>query len=142
VKELRQWCRMFKDGQTNVHDEEWNGRPSAVSDDLVQSVDQKICERRCFIISELSCEFPHLSCTVLYEIITDRLGYHKYCARWVQQWVDRRCQSQNMAEHNGGRLLWHRHAKTYSPIQVPQFRWWLHWDSLFIIKCFSHFLFF
>jgi hypothetical protein len=37
---VRQWCRMFKDGQTDVHNEERNGRPSVVSDDLVQSVDQ------------------------------------------------------------------------------------------------------
>jgi hypothetical protein len=37
---VRQWCRMFKDGQTNVHNEERNGQPSVVSDDLVQSVDQ------------------------------------------------------------------------------------------------------
>jgi hypothetical protein len=29
---VRQWCRMFRDGQTK-------------SDDLVQNVDQKICER-------------------------------------------------------------------------------------------------
>jgi transposase len=28
---VRQWCRMFKDGRTNVHDEERSGRPSAVS---------------------------------------------------------------------------------------------------------------
>ncbi|PNF24433.1 hypothetical protein B7P43_G09680 [Cryptotermes secundus] len=27
---VRQWCRMFKDGQTNVHDEERGGRPSVV----------------------------------------------------------------------------------------------------------------
>jgi hypothetical protein len=31
------------------------------SNDLVQSVDQKICERWCFPISELSCEFPQIS---------------------------------------------------------------------------------
>jgi hypothetical protein len=31
---------MFKDGRTNVHDEERSGQPSIVSDDLVQSVDQ------------------------------------------------------------------------------------------------------
>jgi transposase len=58
---IRQWCRMFKDGQTDVHDEERSGRPSVVSDDLVQSVDQKICERRGLKISELSCEFPLFS---------------------------------------------------------------------------------
>jgi hypothetical protein len=33
---VRQWCRMFKDGQTNIHDEkQWS-----------------------FTISELLCEFP------------------------------------------------------------------------------------
>jgi transposase len=37
----RQWCRMFKDGRTDVHYEERSGRPSVVSDDLVQIVEQK-----------------------------------------------------------------------------------------------------
>jgi hypothetical protein len=59
------------------------GRPSVVSDDLVQSVDQKICDRQRFTISELSCEFPQISCTYLYEIITVRTDYHKFCTRWV-----------------------------------------------------------
>jgi hypothetical protein len=45
------------------------GWPSVVSDDFVQS------ERRHFTIRELSCEFPQISCTGLYEIITVRLGY-------------------------------------------------------------------
>jgi hypothetical protein len=46
------------------------GRPSVVSDDLAQSVDQEISERRRFTISELSCEFPQIPHTVLYDIIT------------------------------------------------------------------------
>jgi hypothetical protein len=33
---------MYEDWRTNVHDEERSGRPSVVSDDLVQIVDQKI----------------------------------------------------------------------------------------------------
>jgi hypothetical protein len=45
-------------------------QPSAVSDELVQSVDQKVCERWSFRISELLCEFPQISHTVLYKIIT------------------------------------------------------------------------
>jgi hypothetical protein len=68
---------MFKDGRTNVQDEEPSGRPSVVSDDLVQSVDQNITERRRSTISDLSREFPHISRTVLYEIIADMPGYHK-----------------------------------------------------------------
>jgi transposase len=35
----RQWCRMFRDRRSDVHDEERSGRPFVVSDDLVQSVD-------------------------------------------------------------------------------------------------------
>jgi hypothetical protein len=30
---VRQWCRMFEDGRTNVHDEEPTGLPYIVSDD-------------------------------------------------------------------------------------------------------------
>jgi hypothetical protein len=44
--------------------------PSIVSDELVQSVDRKIYEIWCITISGLSCEFPQISYTVLYEIIT------------------------------------------------------------------------
>jgi hypothetical protein len=62
---------MFKDGQANKCSwGEQSGRPAVVSDDLVQSVDQKICERQGFKISELSCEFPQISSTLLYEIIS------------------------------------------------------------------------
>jgi hypothetical protein len=47
---VRQQCRMSKNGRTNVHDEEQSGPPSSVSDDLVESVNQKICERQHFTI--------------------------------------------------------------------------------------------
>jgi transposase len=62
---VRQWCRMFRNGRTNVHDDERSGRPSVVNDDLVQSVNKKIRENRRFTISELSLKFPHISHTVL-----------------------------------------------------------------------------
>jgi hypothetical protein len=68
---------MFKDVRTNKGR---SSRSSAVSDDL-QSVDQKICERRPFTISELSCEIPQISRIVLNEIVTTRLGYHTFCTR-------------------------------------------------------------
>jgi hypothetical protein len=53
-------------GGTNVHNEEQSVQPSVVSDDLVQSVDQKICERWHFTISEFLREFPQISHTLLY----------------------------------------------------------------------------
>jgi hypothetical protein len=36
-----------------------------------------------FTISELSFEFPQISPTLLYKIITVRLGYYKFWARWI-----------------------------------------------------------
>ncbi|PNF33479.1 hypothetical protein B7P43_G00561 [Cryptotermes secundus] len=65
---VRQCCRMFKDGRTNVHFEERSGRPSVLSDDLVQTVDQKICISRRFTSSEVSCELPQISHTLLYRM--------------------------------------------------------------------------
>jgi oligoribonuclease (3'-5' exoribonuclease) len=84
-------------GRTNVRDGERSGRPSVVSDDLVYSVGQKICERRRFIISELSCEFPQISRILLYKIITVRLGYHKFCSRWVPKMLTGVHKTQKMA---------------------------------------------
>ncbi|KAG8308547.1 hypothetical protein J6590_107134, partial [Homalodisca vitripennis] len=45
-------------GRTNVHNEDRSGRPSLVSDDLVNKVDEKIRKNRRFTISELSDHFP------------------------------------------------------------------------------------
>jgi hypothetical protein len=83
---VRQWCRMIKDRRKMfMMKSEVVGRPSVVSDDLVQSVDENICESRRFTISKVSCEFPQISLTILYQIITARLGYHKFCATWVPE---------------------------------------------------------
>jgi hypothetical protein len=94
---VRQWCRMFKAGWINVHKEEWRGWSFVVCDDLVQSAKQTICERRCFKISELTCEFPQTSDTLLYKTITVRLGYHKFCARWVIKILTGTHKTQRMA---------------------------------------------
>jgi hypothetical protein len=70
--------------------------PFVVSD-LIQSVDQKRCERWCFTISELSCEFPQISRTLLYYFITVRLGCHKFCTRWVPKMLMGAHKTQRMA---------------------------------------------
>jgi hypothetical protein len=56
---------------------------SIVTDELVHKVDQVVHEKRSFMISDLSDEFPKISRTSLFRIVTERLGYHKFCARWV-----------------------------------------------------------
>ena len=82
---VREWCRKFRDGHTDVHDEGGQGRHSTLTDELIQKVNQCVHGNCCFTISELSEEFLQISRTALYRIVTDRLGCHKFCARWVRK---------------------------------------------------------
>ena len=72
---VREWCRKFRDGRTDMHDESGQERHSIATDELVQKVDQCLRGRRRFTISELSEEFPQTSRTTLYRTVTDRLCY-------------------------------------------------------------------
>jgi hypothetical protein len=88
---------MFKDGRTNVHDEERSGRrPSVVIDDLVQSVDKKMCEKtRASQFQNFRVNFhkPHaISSTRLSHL---GLGYNKFCARWVPKMLTGEHKSEN-----------------------------------------------
>jgi hypothetical protein len=56
-----------------------------VTDELVQKADHCIRGKRRFTTSEFSEEFPQTLRTTLCRIFTDILGYHKFCARWVQK---------------------------------------------------------
>jgi hypothetical protein len=51
---VHKWEKAFKDGRKNVYDKERSGRPSMISDNLLQKV--KMNQR--FTISSLSEEFP------------------------------------------------------------------------------------
>ena len=66
---VHKWVRAFKDGQKNFHDDEQSGRPSVISDYLLQKVDEKVKMNRRFMISSLSEKFPQVSSSVLYEIV-------------------------------------------------------------------------
>ena len=66
---VRQWCYFFKEGRTNVHDEECSGRPSVITDDLAEKVNTTIRGNRRVTISELSLEFPQVSRSVIYDIV-------------------------------------------------------------------------
>lgn len=68
---VQQWCCMFKNGWTRWEKESyqwWTG---------VQKIDGKVCEDHQFTISELSEQFPQISLTVLYDAVTESLGYPK-----------------------------------------------------------------
>ena len=55
---VRRWCRQYTAGQQHVHDKERNGRPSIITDDLVELVREHIMENRRFTITDLSIHFP------------------------------------------------------------------------------------
>jgi len=66
---VRKWVRMFNGGRENVHDEARSGRPSLVNDDLVRKINEIVRDNRHFTISDLSLHFPHISRTLLYDIV-------------------------------------------------------------------------
>jgi len=67
---VRKWVRMFNEGRDNVHDEARSGRSSLVNDDLVRKVNERMRDDRCFTISDLSLQFPQISRTLLYDIVS------------------------------------------------------------------------
>lgn len=77
---LRKWCRKFAQGQTDTHNEGGQGRKSVVTANLV---DQFIRENRRFSINEQSLEFPDISRSPWYKIVTTNLDYRKLYAHWV-----------------------------------------------------------
>ena len=76
---VRKCCRLFEEGRTNVHDEERRVRPSVITDDLVEKVNTTLRGNCRFTIFELSLEFPQVSRPVIYDIVSEKLGYKKLC---------------------------------------------------------------
>ena len=62
---VRECCRKFRDGRTDVQYEGGQEGHSTVTDELVQKVEQCLRGKRRFTISELSEEFPQTSRTTL-----------------------------------------------------------------------------
>jgi transposase len=65
---VRDWCRKFRDGRTDVHDAGGQGRHSIVPDELVHKVDQVVREKRRFTIFLMNfLKFRGLVCFELSE---------------------------------------------------------------------------
>ena len=94
---VRKWVRAFKDGRENVHDEPRSGRPSVITEDLVNAVDEKIREDRRFTISTLALEFPNVGRTTLHKIVSENLQFRKLCSRWVPRLLTEEHQMKRMA---------------------------------------------
>ncbi|KOC58751.1 Histone-lysine N-methyltransferase SETMAR [Habropoda laboriosa] len=82
VQHVRKWGREFKDGRTDVHDEQRSGRPS-ISDETIAKVEETMLKDRRVTARELCEMVPYVSKTCIDTILTDHLGYAKVCARRV-----------------------------------------------------------
>jgi hypothetical protein len=96
---VRRWCRMFSEGRTNVHDDR-SGRPSLVTVDLLDQVNEKIREN-------IPCTPWLSSFSPLKEIFSGRMIQQQW---WGED--SRAALGQNI----GGRLLRQGHTGTCAPI--------------------------
>ncbi|KAG5320828.1 SETMR methyltransferase, partial [Pseudoatta argentina] len=77
------WCREFKNGRTSVHDDQRSGRPSILTYNIVEKIENALRDDRRLTVDELSAMFPQISRSLLHETITETLGYRKLSARWA-----------------------------------------------------------
>ena len=97
---VQHWCRQFTADWQHVHDDECSRRPSIITDDLVELVQECIMENRCFTIMELSSHFLQISCSLLQKLLRST------------------CCSENCVP-GGCQNNWHQNTK--------QRAWSLHW---------------
>ncbi|XP_011858857.1 PREDICTED: uncharacterized protein LOC105556380 [Vollenhovia emeryi] len=64
IKNVQKWCREFKNGRTDVHDEQRAGRPSN-SDEMIAKVEKIMLEDRRVTIRELCELIPDVSVTTV-----------------------------------------------------------------------------
>ena len=46
LQNMTKWCRQFSEGRTDVHDEQSSGRPSLISEELLQKIEGEIQANR------------------------------------------------------------------------------------------------
>lgn len=77
------WITKFKDGRSSVTQKEGAGRPStSATENNIERVREMVLSDRRVTVDEVArdLEISHGSA---YEIIHNRLSFHKVCARWV-----------------------------------------------------------
>lgn len=81
---LCKWCREFKDGCTDIHDEQGSGQP-LVLDEIIAKVKETMLNDWRVMIWELYKIIPDVSKTYIDKILTDHLGYAKVCVQGGSQ---------------------------------------------------------
>ncbi|GFO04466.1 histone-lysine N-methyltransferase SETMAR [Plakobranchus ocellatus] len=83
MTQVYQWCSWFKDNRTNLQDEPRSGLVNTANNDWnTARVDELIKVNRRVKLKEISLKLD-IPKTNVYEIVHDKLGYHKVSARWV-----------------------------------------------------------
>jgi len=82
-RSVYKWIERFQHGRTSVKNKARAARPStSITDSNVEDACAMILENRRVTIDELANHFE-ISYGSAYDIIHNRLGFHKVCARWV-----------------------------------------------------------
>jgi hypothetical protein len=63
---VTKWCREFSKGRADVHNEQRSGRPSLISDDLLQKIEGEIRANWRWMIRELHHIIPQVSKTTIH----------------------------------------------------------------------------
>ncbi|CAK9810904.1 Histone-lysine N-methyltransferase SETMAR [Anthophora plagiata] len=95
VKNVRNWCREFAAGRSEVHDDKRSGRPS-ISDETVAKVEQTMREDRRITVDDFCILVPEVSRSIIHRILTEKLQYRKVCARWVPRMLTENHQRQRV----------------------------------------------
>lgn len=69
---------------------------TSLSKKEMEEMREKISEIPHFKITELSGLFSQLTRTILYELVTYKLGYHKFCTSWVAKLLTDNHKTKNM----------------------------------------------
>lgn len=126
---VHEWCRKFKDGRADVHDEGGQGRKTVATEEIVQRVDQVVKENRRFTIDELSVKFPEVSRSSLYSIVTEHLRYRKLCARWVPKQLTDNHKTRRMASALSFLERYHNERKDFLKSIVTGDETWIKYDT-------------
>jgi len=82
ISNVRRWVKQFKEGREDIFDEERSWRPSLVSKEVVEKVDNVIRKDRRLTLDEFHELIPDISRSVLYETITGKLAYRFGRGSW------------------------------------------------------------
>ncbi len=109
---VKRWHRSFLEGRMSLVDDERSGRPSVITEDAINMVQDLIDGNRRISVAEIKryfndVVFDPISHRTVVEIIRNRLDYRKICARWLPKLLTEEHTANRMAA--GLDFLFHYH---------------------------------